>query len=44
MDLICQRSIFVRLKNYIMDLSQQDWKSKLENDPNAIILDVRTEE
>ena len=27
-----------------MDLSQNDWKSKLENDPNAVILDVRTEE
>ncbi len=27
-----------------MDLSQKDWKTKLENDPNAVILDVRTEE
>ena len=27
-----------------MDLSQQDWKTKLENDPNAVILDVRTED
>ncbi|QBZ98236.1 rhodanese-like domain-containing protein [Flavobacterium sangjuense] len=27
-----------------MNLSQEDWKSKLENDPNAVILDVRTEE
>lgn len=27
-----------------MDLSQNEWKSKLDNDPNAIILDVRTEE
>ncbi|NBU82050.1 MAG: rhodanese-like domain-containing protein [Flavobacteriaceae bacterium] len=27
-----------------MNLSQQDWKIKLENDPNAVILDVRTEE
>ena len=27
-----------------MDLSQEDWKTKLENDPNAVILDVRTEE
>ena len=27
-----------------MDLSQSEWKSKLENDPNAFILDVRTEE
>ena len=27
-----------------MDLSQNEWKSKLENDSNAIILDVRTEE
>lgn len=27
-----------------MDLSQQDWKIKLENDPNAVILDVRTED
>jgi len=26
------------------DLSQQDWKSQLENDKNAVILDVRTEE
>jgi rhodanese-related sulfurtransferase len=27
-----------------MDLSQSEWKSKLESDPNAVILDVRTEE
>ncbi len=27
-----------------MDLSQNEWKSKLDNDPNAVILDVRTEE
>jgi len=27
-----------------MDLSQQDWKTKLENDANAVILDVRTED
>lgn len=27
-----------------MNLSQEDWKSKLENDPNAVILDVRTED
>lgn len=27
-----------------MDLSQSEWKSKIENDPNAVILDVRTEE
>ena len=27
-----------------MDLPQQDWKTKLENDPNAVILDVRTED
>ncbi len=27
-----------------MNLSQQDWISQLENDKNAIILDVRTEE
>ena len=27
-----------------MDLSQEDWKTKLENDPNAVILDVRTED
>lgn len=27
-----------------MNLSQQDWKIKLENDLNAVILDVRTEE
>ncbi len=27
-----------------MDLSQSEWKSKLENDTNAVILDVRTEE
>lgn len=26
-----------------MDLSQQDWISKLESDTNAVILDVRTE-
>ncbi|MDO1511864.1 rhodanese-like domain-containing protein [Maribacter confluentis] len=26
------------------DLSQQDWEEQLENDPNAVILDVRTEE
>ena len=27
-----------------MDLTQSEWTSKLENDPNAVILDVRTEE
>lgn len=27
-----------------MNLSQQDWKSKLEADTNAVILDVRTED
>ncbi|MEO5776622.1 MAG: rhodanese-like domain-containing protein [Flavobacterium sp.] len=27
-----------------MNLSQEDWKTKLENDPNAVILDVRTED
>lgn len=27
-----------------MDLSQEDWKTRLENDSNAVILDVRTEE
>ena len=27
-----------------MDLLQSEWKSKLENDTNAVILDVRTEE
>ena len=27
-----------------MDLSQEDWKTKLENDPNAVVLDVRTED
>lgn len=27
-----------------MDLSQQEWVSKLENDSNAVILDVRTSE
>lgn len=27
-----------------MDLTQSEWISKLENDPNAVILDVRTEE
>ena len=26
------------------DLSQNEWASQLESDPNAIILDVRTEE
>ena len=26
------------------DLSQEEWASKLENDDNAFILDVRTEE
>ena len=31
-------------KYYTMDLSQQDWKTKLENDPNAVVLDVRTED
>ena len=28
----------------IMDLSQNDWKSQLSADDNAVILDVRTEE
>jgi rhodanese-related sulfurtransferase len=27
-----------------MNLSQQDWISQLENDGNAVILDVRTED
>ena len=27
-----------------MNLSQSEWKFKLENDPNAVILDVRTED
>ncbi|SCX86065.1 rhodanese-like domain-containing protein [Flavobacterium caeni] len=27
-----------------MNLSQQDWASQLEADPNAVILDVRTED
>jgi len=27
-----------------MDLSQNEWRSKLENDANAVILDVRTED
>jgi rhodanese-related sulfurtransferase len=27
-----------------MNLSQQDWKSKLDRDTNAVILDVRTPE
>ena len=27
-----------------MDLSQQDWSDKLQNDTNAVILDVRTED
>ena len=27
-----------------MNLSQQDWKSQLESDNNAVILDVRTED
>lgn len=26
------------------DLTQQEWSSQLENDTNAVILDVRTEE
>lgn len=26
------------------DLSQQEWTSQLENDKNAVIIDVRTEE
>jgi rhodanese-related sulfurtransferase len=30
--------------NRIMDLSQQEWTTQLENDNNAVILDVRTEE
>jgi rhodanese-related sulfurtransferase len=27
-----------------MDLSQNDWKSQLKTDNNAVVLDVRTEE
>lgn len=27
-----------------MDLSQQDWQDQLQSDPNAVILDVRTED
>ncbi|RZJ65711.1 MAG: rhodanese-like domain-containing protein [Flavobacterium sp.] len=27
-----------------MDLNQQDWSDKLQNDANAVILDVRTED
>ena len=26
-----------------MDLTQEEWASELKNDPNAVILDVRTE-
>lgn len=26
------------------DLSQEEWAEKLSNDPNAVVLDVRTEE
>ena len=26
-----------------MDLTQEEWASKLKNDPNAVVLDVRTE-
>ncbi len=36
---------FLFLKKYFfMNLSQQDWTSKLNDDNNAIILDVRTED
>jgi rhodanese-related sulfurtransferase len=31
-------------KKYNMDLSQNDWAAQLENDTNAVILDVRTED
>ena len=27
-----------------MNLSQEDWKTQLESDANAVIIDVRTEE
>jgi rhodanese-related sulfurtransferase len=36
--------VYLLLKYLNMDLSQEDWKAKLENDPNAVILDVRTED
>ena len=26
-----------------MDLTQEEWTSELKNDPNAVVLDVRTE-
>jgi rhodanese-related sulfurtransferase len=26
-----------------VDLTQEEWASKLKNDPNAVVLDVRTE-
>ena len=26
-----------------MDLTQEEWASELKNDPNAVVLDVRTE-
>lgn len=27
-----------------MNLSQQEWAEQLQNDPNAVVIDVRTEE
>lgn len=36
--------VYLHLKFISMNLSQQDWKSKLEADTNAVILDVRTED
>ncbi len=36
--------VYLLDKKYYMNLSQQDWKSQLDRDQNAVILDVRTPE
>jgi rhodanese-related sulfurtransferase len=33
-----------KLKSVLMNLSQEEWASQVSQDPNAIILDVRTED
>ncbi len=31
-------------KNIVMDVTQKEWVEQLQKDPNAVILDVRTED
>jgi rhodanese-related sulfurtransferase len=46
MPLIYFNMLFLKnkLKSVLMNLSQEEWASQVSQDPNAIILDVRTED